>query len=61
MSDTPLTPLLLSPMATGGGRLAPPPAPPARSPSTELSTRIPPPASPPASVKPQEWTPAQPG
>ncbi|KAK5855261.1 hypothetical protein PBY51_005379 [Eleginops maclovinus] len=31
------------PRSAGGGRLAPPPAPPARSPSTELSTRIPPP------------------
>lgn len=28
---------------TGTGRLAPPPAPPARSPTTELSSRIPPP------------------
>lgn len=47
MSDTPLTPLLLPPMATGVARLAPPPAPPARSPSTELTSRIPPPPPPP--------------
>lgn len=32
---------------TGAGRLAPPPAPPTRSPSTELSNRIPPPPPPP--------------
>lgn len=35
------------PLVTGVGRLAPPPAPPARSPTTELSTRIPPPPPPP--------------
>lgn len=37
----------LSPCHTGGVRLAPPPAPPARSPTTELSSRIPPPPPPP--------------
>uniref|UniRef100_A0A3B4WVL1 WAS/WASL-interacting protein family member 3-like n=1 Tax=Seriola lalandi dorsalis TaxID=1841481 RepID=A0A3B4WVL1_SERLL len=35
------------PRSAGVGRLAPPPAPPARSPTTELSTRIPPPPPPP--------------
>lgn len=35
------------PRSAGAGRLAPPPAPPARSPSTELSSRIPPPPPPP--------------
>ncbi|XP_041823255.1 WAS/WASL-interacting protein family member 3 isoform X2 [Melanotaenia boesemani] len=35
------------PKSAGVGRLAPPPAPPARSPTTELSTRIPPPPPPP--------------
>ncbi|XP_029299594.1 WAS/WASL-interacting protein family member 3 isoform X2 [Cottoperca gobio] len=35
------------PRSAGVGRLAPPPAPPARSPSTELSIRIPPPPLPP--------------
>ncbi|KAM8841043.1 WAS/WASL-interacting protein family member 3 isoform 2-T3 [Spinachia spinachia] len=35
------------PRSAGVGRLAPPPAPPARSPSTELSCRIPPPPPPP--------------
>ncbi|XP_029369567.1 WAS/WASL-interacting protein family member 3 [Echeneis naucrates] len=35
------------PRNAGVGRLAPPPAPPARSPTTELSTRIPPPPPPP--------------
>uniref|UniRef100_A0A8C3AL28 WAS/WASL interacting protein family member 3 n=1 Tax=Cyclopterus lumpus TaxID=8103 RepID=A0A8C3AL28_CYCLU len=35
------------PRSAGVGRLAPPPAPPARCPSTELSSRIPPPPPPP--------------
>ncbi|XP_061520989.1 LOW QUALITY PROTEIN: WAS/WASL-interacting protein family member 3-like [Phycodurus eques] len=35
------------PRSAGASRLAPPPAPPARSPSTELSSRIPPPPPPP--------------
>ncbi|TNM92712.1 hypothetical protein fugu_018114 [Takifugu bimaculatus] len=35
------------PRSAGAGRLAPPPAPPARSPTTELSCRIPPPPPPP--------------
>ncbi|CAB1431270.1 unnamed protein product [Pleuronectes platessa] len=35
------------PRSAGAGRLAPPPAPPARSPNTELSSRIPPPPPPP--------------
>ncbi|KAF1381463.1 hypothetical protein PFLUV_G00154240 [Perca fluviatilis] len=35
------------PRSAGVGRLAPPPAPPARSPSTELTSRIPPPPPPP--------------
>uniref|UniRef100_H3BWM0 WAS/WASL interacting protein family member 3 n=1 Tax=Tetraodon nigroviridis TaxID=99883 RepID=H3BWM0_TETNG len=36
---TSLTPVYSLPMVTGAGRLAPPPAPPARSPTTELSSR----------------------
>eukprot|EP00066_Takifugu_rubripes_P018160 XP_011607426.1 PREDICTED: WAS/WASL-interacting protein family member 3 [Takifugu rubripes] len=44
---TSLTPVFSLSMVTGAGRLAPPPAPPARSPTTELSCRIPPPPPPP--------------
>nr|XP_057903788.1 WAS/WASL-interacting protein family member 3 [Doryrhamphus excisus]XP_057903789.1 WAS/WASL-interacting protein family member 3 [Doryrhamphus excisus] len=40
------------PRSAGASRLAPPPAPPARSPSTELSSRIPPPPPPPPPLAP---------